>query len=88
MITYLPSAVLVRSLIAPLASAQQGQAGTTDAGRIVLGRLANGAVFIRAGSGDWGIEISGGTAVRLTQQKPAQIEVFRGDENVRQLAAG
>jgi hypothetical protein len=44
--------------------------------------------FVRAGSGDWGVEISGGTAPRFTQPKPAPIEVFAGGENVRQLAAG
>lgn len=61
-----------------------------DANRLVLGPLANGAavVFVQAGSGDWGIEISGGTAPRLTQPRPAQIEVFAGGESVRQLAVG
>ena len=67
-----------------VAPGQQEQAGKTAADRVELGRLANGATvaFVRAGSGDWGIEISGGTAPRLTQPKPAQIEVFAGGENV------
>jgi hypothetical protein len=76
------------SLIAPQVNAQQKQ---TDAGnRIVLGRLSNGAdvVFIRAGSGDWGIVISGNSAPEITQQKPAQIEIYRGDSKVSDLAAG
>ena len=55
-----------------------------------LGRLANGATvtFTRAGSGDWGIEISGGSGPGMTQPKPAQIEVYRGQTNAQQLAAG
>ena len=75
-------------LIAPLAPAQP--AGTSASNRMELGRLANDATvaFVRENSGDWGIEISGGAAPRLTQQKPAQIEVFADGENVRQLAAG
>jgi hypothetical protein len=90
MIQYAPLGALMCLLIAPLAPAEQKQAGTTAANRIVLGRLANGAAvtFVRASSGDWGIEISGAAAPRMTQQKPAQIEVYRGGENVSQLAAG
>ena len=84
MIKYASFTALIWLLIAPLASAQQA------ANRIELGRLANGAsvTFVRAGSGDWGIEISGGGAPDMTQPKPAQIEVFRGGENVSDLAAG
>ncbi len=77
-------------LIAPLVPAQQKVAGTTAANSIILGRLENGATvtFVRAGSGDWGIEIAGAAVPRLTQPKPAQIEVYQGEENVRQLVAG
>ena len=79
---------LVWLLAAPLASAQQ--ASTATGNRIELGRLTNGATiaFVRIGSGDWGIDISGGTAPRMTQPKPAQIEVYRGPTNVQQIAAG
>ncbi len=75
---------LLSLLLAPVALAQPA----TD--RMELGKLTNGAAvaFVRADSGDWGLEISGGTAPHLTQPKPAQIEVFAGGENVRQLAAG
>ena len=64
--------------------------GPTANNRLELGKLANGAsvAFVRAGSGDWGIDISGGTAPQMTQPKPAQIEVYRGQTNVHQLAAG
>ena len=57
--------------------------------RIELGPLENGTivVFARFSSNDWGVEISGG-ATRFTQPKPAQIEVYRGQTNVQQLAAG
>lgn len=79
---------LISLLTVPLATAQQADA--TDRNRIELGRLANGAavVFVRANSGDWGVEISGGAAPRITQPKPAQIEIFRGETNVQPLAAG
>ena len=75
-------------LIAAPAPAQQ--TGATDANRVVLGSLANGAAvaFVRENSGDWGIEIAGGAAPRMTQPKPAQIEVYRSEENVSDLADG
>ena len=58
--------------------------------RVNLGTLQTGATvsFVRAAGGQWGIEISGGTSPRFIQQKPAQIEIFRGQENTQQLAAG
>jgi hypothetical protein len=82
--------VLLGLLIGPLGLAQQKQTGATAANRIVLGQLADGAKveFVRARSGDWGIEISGAGTPRITQMKPAQIEVYRGEKNVRDFAAG
>ena len=58
MIKYASFTALIWLLIAPLASAQQA------ANRVELGRLSNGAAvaFVRAGTGDWGIQISGGAA--------------------------
>jgi len=58
--------------------------------RIDLGRLANGAdvTFVRAGTGDWGIEINGASTQRISQPKPAQIEIYRSDDSVRDLAVG
>ncbi len=86
MIRYASFGAIMWLLIASLAPAQQKQAGTTAANSIVLGRLENGTTvtIVRAGSGDWGIEISGAAVPRLTQPKPAQIEVlavwhFTGD---------
>jgi hypothetical protein len=73
----------------PLALAQPKQTGV-EANRIVLGKLTNGAevAFMRAGEEGWGIEISGSAVPRETQPKPAQIEVYRGEHNVSELAAG
>ncbi|MGA2556621.1 MAG: hypothetical protein ABSG04_10165 [Verrucomicrobiota bacterium] len=44
--------------------------------------------FVRAAGGEWGIEIAGGTAPLIQQGKPAKLEVFRTEEDIRQLAAG
>jgi hypothetical protein len=87
---YILFGVLAWLSIAPALSAQQTQQGTTVGNRIIAGRLANGAAvaFVRADAGDWGIEISGGAAQPLTQAKPAQIEIYRGNDNVSDLAAG
>jgi hypothetical protein len=58
--------------------------------RVDLGRLQTGAMvsFVRAAGGEWGIQVSGDTAPRLTQLKPARIEVFRAEGDIRTLAAG
>ncbi len=71
-------------LIAPAAPAQ------TAADRLELGKLANGATvaFVRAGSGTWGIDVSGGAGLAMRQSTPAQVEIYTGGDNVRQLAAG
>ncbi len=58
--------------------------------RLDLGRLETGAAvsFTRSASGEWGIEIAGGAAPRIQQAKPAKLEVYRSDQDIRQLAAG
>jgi hypothetical protein len=55
-----------------------------------LGRLQTGATvsFVRATGGEWGIEIAGAAAPRILQPKPARLEVFRTEENLRKFAAG
>ena len=80
----------VACLLAVATPAQQKQAVANTANRMELGRLGNGAMvaFVRSGSGGWGIEIFGDAVPRLTQPKPAQIEVYRGGDDVRQIAAG
>ena len=58
--------------------------------RVDLGRLQTGATvsFVRAAAGEWGLEIIQGAAPRITQPKPARLEVFRAEDDIRQLAAG
>jgi hypothetical protein len=58
--------------------------------RLHLGRLESGATvsFARSSSGGWSLEIDGGAAPRISQPKPANIEVLTGDQQVRELAAG
>ena len=57
---------------------------------ISLGRLQTGAAitFTRTASDGWGIEIAGGLAPRIAQPKPAAIEVYRADDDIRELSAG
>jgi hypothetical protein len=76
-------ALLGLVLAGSAAYAQQG-------GRVDLGRLQTGATvsFTRAATGEWGIEIAGGAAPRIVQPKPARLEVFRTEQDIRQLAAG
>ena len=70
-------------LAGPASLAQQ-------AARVDLGRLQTGATvsFVRAAGGEWGLEIAGAAAPLIQQPKPAQVEVFRTEEDIRQLAAG
>ena len=58
--------------------------------QIDLGNLQTGATvsFVRTAEGEWGIEISNGTTLYISQMKPAQIEIFRGEEKVQQYTAG
>ncbi|MGD0156333.1 MAG: hypothetical protein ABSB50_09550 [Terracidiphilus sp.] len=90
MIKHLVFGALIILSIGSIAPAQQKQASANVTDRIVLGHLANGATvtFVRTASGEWGIDISGNAVPHLTQPKPAQIEVYRGEGNVRELSAG
>ncbi|HSW51185.1 MAG TPA: hypothetical protein VLH09_13465, partial [Bryobacteraceae bacterium] len=63
---------------------------------ISLGRLSTGATvtFVRASSGEWGLEVAGSGSPRISQAQPARLEVFSRDvsgtnlkDDVRQLAA-
>jgi hypothetical protein len=73
-----------------MARAQQGA-------RLPLGTLSTGAevAFVRASSGEWGIDINGAGMPRISQPKPAHLEVFSKDgagtnskDDIRQLSAG
>ena len=61
-----------------------------ESSRIELGRLETGATvsFVAATGGDWGIEIAGRAAPVLHQAKPARLEIYLADDNIRQLTAG
>jgi hypothetical protein len=58
--------------------------------RLDLGRLETGATvsFTRFTGANWGIEISGGAAPRIQQPKPAKLEIYRTDDDLRKLATG
>lgn len=58
--------------------------------RLHLGRLESGATvsFTHSSSGEWGLEITGGPAPRISQPKPAKLEVFTPEQDIHQLAAG
>ena len=68
-----------------------GQALFAQSGdRVDLGRLQTGATvsFVRATGGEWGIEIAGTTSTLIRQPKPAIMEVYHTDQDIRQLATG
>lgn len=77
-------------LIGSTAPAQQKQSDIPSTSSIVMGHLTNGAAvtFARAGSGEWGIDISGYAAPHLAQPKPAQVEIYRSEDDVNDLDAG
>jgi hypothetical protein len=58
--------------------------------RVELGRLDTGATvsFVRQAAGEWGVEIAGAAAPRIMQPKPAMLEVFNAEADIRQVAAG
>ncbi|MBN1397251.1 MAG: AGE family epimerase/isomerase [Bacteroidetes bacterium] len=55
-----------------------------------LGRLQTGAVvtFVKNTKNEWGIDISGGSAPNILQEKPVQIEVYKSSEDIFLLDAG
>jgi hypothetical protein len=70
-------------LIVSAASAQNND-------RLELGTMQTNATvsFVRTAGGEWGIEITGGIAPHLKQQKPVQIQIFRTEEDISELVAG
>lgn len=75
--------------IAPWLAAQK-PADRSASKSVLLGRLPSGAsvTFISSGSAQWGIEIAGGSSPRIVQAKPAQLEVFESETNIRDIASG
>jgi hypothetical protein len=61
-----------------------------QAPRVDLGRLQTGATvsFVRSNQGEWGLEVAGGAAPRILQPKPVKLEIFRTENEIRQLAVG
>jgi hypothetical protein len=59
-----------------------------ESAQLNLGRLQTGATvsFVRGAGDVWGIEINANP--HISQPKPARLEVFRTEEDIRQLAAG
>jgi hypothetical protein len=58
--------------------------------RMDLGRLQTGAAvsFVQAAQGEWGLEIEGTNTPRIMQPKPAMLEIFSTEQDIRQLSAG
>ncbi len=58
--------------------------------RLELGKLEHGETvsFVKASKGSWGIEIAGAETPRITQPKPARIELYKDDDNISALSAG
>ena len=90
MIRTMLSGVFICLLTASQSPALQKQASALPSNRIVLGTMRNGAIFSfdRSGSGDWGIEVSRNTTPWMMQEEPAQVEIFRSEGNISDLAAG
>ena len=66
------------------ARAEMAQVG----GRVELGKLQTGATvaFVENAPGDWGMEIAG--SAHLLQAKPARVEAFHNQHDIRRLASG
>lgn len=64
--------------------------GSQPGARIELGRLETGATvsFVQASGGEWGIELAGGAAPLIAQPQPVRLEVYRAEDDIRQLDAG
>ncbi len=77
------SVLVALCLAGTVAFSQQGE-------RVELGRLQTGATaaFVRAAGGEFGLEITGGSAPGISQPRPARLEVYFADDDIRQLAAG
>jgi hypothetical protein len=67
-----------------------GSLSAQERSHVQLGRLETGPTvsFTRFSSGEWGVEIAGGSAPRISQPQPAKLEVCSPEEKVRQLSFG
>jgi hypothetical protein len=81
----------VRVVLLSLGLALAGSVALAQSGdRLELGRLSTGATvsFVRDQAGAWGLAVEGSTAPAFRQTKPARIERYRSDADIRPLAAG
>ena len=58
--------------------------------RVEVGTLQTGAAvaFVQSAADGWGVEIAGAAAPRIAQRRPARLEIFRSQDEIRELAAG
>jgi hypothetical protein len=56
---------------------------------VVLGRLSTGATvtFAPVAPAGWGVVVAGGAAPKIAQDRPARLEVFNSEDDIRELAA-
>lgn len=61
-----------------------------QADKIDLGKTQSGATvsFVKAPTGEYGLEIAGGPAPKVAQPKPANIEVYTSDTDIKTLSSG
>ncbi len=80
---FVKSALFIFCLMVSVVFAQQAE-------REELGKLQTGAkvLFIHNSGDKWGVEIMGDIVPRLTQTKPAVIEIFRNEKEILKLNAG
>ena len=80
----------IPALLASACLAVAQQPGSPATARVVLGQFDDGSsvTFVQAGSAGWGIEIAGPHRARFSQQQSVWIELYGGDADIRQLAAG
>ncbi len=79
----LPFAILLGT--APSTALGRAAPAVSD---VVLGRLATGATvtFTPVAPAGWGIAVAGGSAPRVTQDKPVRLEICDSEGEVRELA--
>jgi hypothetical protein len=79
---------LLRCILAGLCLAATNSFAKSD--RIELGHLQSNAtvIFTQSSAEEWGLEIVGGAAPVISQPQPARLEIFRAEDDIRQLAAG
>ena len=63
---------------------------TLHGDHVQLGKLQTDAVvsFVCSTDGEWGLEVKGGAAPLLMQDKPVQIEVFQSEDTIETISAG